>query len=95
MALDTANLAQLRGAYLVGSDGERIGKIDEIYLDDRTGEPEWALVNTGLFGMRSSFVPLRDATARVITGTQVRWERSHPPPPGQPRHPLEHRQTGV
>ena len=31
------------------------------YLDDQTGQPEWALVNTGLFGTRSSFVPLAQA----------------------------------
>jgi hypothetical protein len=31
------------------------------YLDDRTGVPEWALVNTGLFGTNSNFVPLAQA----------------------------------
>ena len=35
--------------------------IDAIYLDDRTAQPEWALVNTGLFGTKSSFVPLAQA----------------------------------
>src|SRR5215204_28760 len=47
---------------LVDRDGNRIGPIDAIYLDDRTGQPEWALVNTGLFGTKSSFVPLAQAT---------------------------------
>ena len=47
---------------MVDRDGSRIGSIDAIYLDDRTGQPEWALVNTGLFGTRSSFVPLAQAT---------------------------------
>jgi uncharacterized protein (TIGR02271 family) len=46
---------------MVDRDGGRIGPIDAIYLDDRTGEPEWALVNTGLFGTRASFVPLAQA----------------------------------
>ena len=46
---------------MVDRDGGRIGPIDAIYLDDQTGEPEWALVNTGLFGTRSSFVPLAQA----------------------------------
>jgi len=50
------------GHTLLDRDGSRIGSIDAIYLDDRTGEPEWALVNTGLFGTRSSFVPLAQAT---------------------------------
>ena len=48
-----------QGRTLVDRDGDRIGTIDAIYLDDQTGQPEWALVNTGLFGTKSSFVPLR------------------------------------
>jgi uncharacterized protein (TIGR02271 family) len=50
------------GRTMVDRDGSRIGRIDAIYLDDQTGQPEWALVNTGLFGTRSSFVPLAQAT---------------------------------
>jgi uncharacterized protein (TIGR02271 family) len=50
------------GRTLVDRDGDRIGAIDAIYLDDQTGQPEWALVNTGLFGTKSSFVPLTQAT---------------------------------
>ena len=50
-----------RGRTMVSSEGDKIGKIDEIYLDDQTGEAEWALVNTGLFGSKSSFVPIADA----------------------------------
>jgi uncharacterized protein (TIGR02271 family) len=57
-----------QGATLVGSDGDKIGSIDSIYLDDQTGQPEWALVNTGLFGTKSSFVPLAQASA---SGDQV------------------------
>jgi uncharacterized protein (TIGR02271 family) len=51
-----------QGRTLVDRDGDRIGSIDAIYLDDQTGQPEWALVNTGLFGTKSSFVPLSQAT---------------------------------
>ena len=50
-----------RGNELRSEDDEKIGKIEEIYLDDETGEPEWALVNTGLFGTKRSFVPLMQA----------------------------------
>ncbi|MGW7351503.1 PRC-barrel domain-containing protein [Streptomyces sp. NPDC054784] len=38
-------------------DGARIGTVDEVYLDDATGRPEWAAVRTGLFS-RDAFVPL-------------------------------------
>jgi uncharacterized protein (TIGR02271 family) len=47
---------------MVDRDGDRIGTIDAIYLDDQTGQPEWVLVNTGLFGTKSTFVPLSRAT---------------------------------
>ena len=52
-----------RGREAVGADGERIGKIDDIYLDRQSGEPEWAAVKTGLFGLNVSFVPLEGASA--------------------------------
>jgi uncharacterized protein (TIGR02271 family) len=57
-----------QGHTMVDRDGDRIGNIDAIYVDDQTGEPEWALVNTGLFGTKSSFVPLVQATS---SGDQV------------------------
>src|SRR5918912_4580026 len=44
-----------------GSDGEKIGTVEEIYEDSATGRPEWALVSSGLFGTRSHFVPLAGA----------------------------------
>jgi uncharacterized protein (TIGR02271 family) len=55
---DIETIRTWEGRTLIDRDGGRIGTIDAIYLDDRTGQPEWALVNTGLFGTKSSFVPL-------------------------------------
>ena len=52
----------IRGQELVDPNGDTIGKVEEIYLDTETDQPEWALVNTGLFGTKSTFVPLKDAT---------------------------------
>jgi uncharacterized protein (TIGR02271 family) len=51
-----------RGRTLVDRDGEKIGTVDEIYADQEGGQPEWALVHTGLLGMKRSFVPLRGAS---------------------------------
>ena len=65
---DVDTVRNWQGAAMVDRDGDRIGEIDAIYVDDQTGEPEWALVNTGFFGTRSSFVPIAQATAR---GDQV------------------------
>ena len=50
-----------RGRTLVDRNGEKIGTIDEVYTDQDGGQPEWALVHTGLLGMNKSFVPLRGA----------------------------------
>jgi hypothetical protein len=45
---------------MVDRDGVPLGRIDHIYLDRVTEEPEWALVATGNGG-RVAFVPLVDA----------------------------------
>jgi uncharacterized protein (TIGR02271 family) len=66
---DIDTIRTWQGRTMVDRDGGRIGPIDAIYLDDQTGEPEWALVTTGLFGTKSSFVPLAQATQ---TGEEIR-----------------------
>ncbi len=58
-----------QGRTLVDEDDAKIGKVEEIYADHDGGQPEWALVNTGLFGGKSSFVPLAGASP---TGEHVR-----------------------
>jgi uncharacterized protein (TIGR02271 family) len=65
---DIDTVRSWQGATMVDPDGDKIGTIESIYLDDQTGEPEWALVNTGLFGTKSSFVPLAQASG---SGDQV------------------------
>jgi uncharacterized protein (TIGR02271 family) len=55
-------ILQFRGETLCDSAGDKIGTVEEIYLDAETDAPEWALVNTGMFGGKSTFVPLRDAS---------------------------------
>jgi sporulation protein YlmC with PRC-barrel domain len=55
-------LLGFRGDNLYDREGSKIGTIDEIYLDADTDQPEWALVHTGLFGTKRTFVPLRDAS---------------------------------
>lgn len=64
--MDITDVDNLLGQTLVGDDGEKIGRIEDVYLDADSRTPEWALVHTGLFGRRESFVPLGDAT--VVTG---------------------------
>ena len=51
-----------RSKTAVDSDGEKIGTIEEIYLDAETNQPEWIAVKTGLFGSKVSFIPIAEAT---------------------------------
>lgn len=53
-----------KGRTLKDRNGDKIGKIDALYVDQQSDKPEWALVNTGLFGTKSSFVPLAGAAPR-------------------------------
>ena len=61
MAQTEEQIAGWRGHEVVGDGDEKIGKIDEIYLDQQTGKPEWLAVKTGMFGGKLSFVPLAEA----------------------------------
>ncbi|MDH6142323.1 MULTISPECIES: PRC and DUF2382 domain-containing protein [Kitasatospora] len=58
----------LIGHKAVDRNGDKIGTVDEVYLDDATGEPEWAAVRTGIFG-RDAFVPL---TTSEFSGQELR-----------------------
>jgi uncharacterized protein (TIGR02271 family) len=51
-------VSEWEGRTAVGRDGEKLGKIREIYLDDLTDKPEWATVSGGFLGTKSHFVPL-------------------------------------
>jgi uncharacterized protein (TIGR02271 family) len=51
------------------NNGEKLGSIGELYVDDSTGQPSWVTVNTGLFGTKETFVPLQDAS---IDGNDLR-----------------------
>jgi hypothetical protein len=49
------------GRVMADRDSNKIGEVVDIYLDNETDRPEWAVVRTGLFGLRSTFVPLAEA----------------------------------
>jgi uncharacterized protein (TIGR02271 family) len=51
----------LHGATAYDRDGDKIGKIGAVYYDDRTNEPTWITVHTGLFGTNETFVPVQGA----------------------------------
>jgi hypothetical protein len=75
--MPTPNIDTARGwlgRVMVDRDSNKIGEVVDIYLDNETGRPEWAVVRTGLFGMRSTFVPLAD-TREVGDQLQVPHRR--------------------
>jgi uncharacterized protein (TIGR02271 family) len=49
-------------AKVLDSEGNKIGSVGQLYLDDRTEDPNWVTVKTGLFGTSETFVPLTEAT---------------------------------
>jgi sporulation protein YlmC with PRC-barrel domain len=59
-----------QGMKVIDADGDKIGTIEDVYLDRQTGEPEWATVKTGVFGLKKSFVPIGDA--EVTDDNEVR-----------------------
>ncbi|MGY1702966.1 DUF2382 domain-containing protein [Geodermatophilus sp. SYSU D00697] len=77
------------GTTAIDSDGSKLGRVGEVYLDDETGRPEWATVNTGLFGTKETFVPLAQADladhqlrfpydkAKIKDAPRVRDENGH------------------
>ncbi|MGI8868176.1 MAG: PRC and DUF2382 domain-containing protein [Mycobacteriales bacterium] len=51
------------GRTAVDAAGEKIGTVQQVYLDDRTGQPAWLTISTGLFGTKESFAPFQGAHA--------------------------------
>lgn len=69
-------LAELRGAPVYDSAGEKIGKVDEIYYDYQTNEPEWIGLGTGMFGKKRVLVPLEGAKVKR-DGVSVPYAKDH------------------
>ena len=52
------NVAEWHGKMLVDRNGERIGKLQDVYVDVETDEPQFATVKEGFIGRHLTFVPL-------------------------------------
>src|SRR5215203_5051773 len=72
----TASHRDWIGSDLFDSTGDKIGSIDKVYLDDRTGQPEWLTVSTGWFGTKTQFVPIA-GTTRQQDGLAVPYTKDH------------------
>src|SRR3977135_549970 len=51
------NIAEWHGSELIDRDGERIGKLEDVYYDVETEEPQFGTLKEGLFGRHLTFVP--------------------------------------
>jgi sporulation protein YlmC with PRC-barrel domain len=56
------NVAEWHGKMLVDREGERIGKLQDVYVDVENDEPQFATVKEGLIGRHLTFVPLSGIT---------------------------------
>jgi uncharacterized protein YrrD len=61
------NIGEWHGKDLVDRDGEKIGKLEDVYVDVETNEPMFGTVKEGLIGRHLTFVPLAGIT---IDGTE-------------------------
>jgi hypothetical protein len=52
------NVAAWHGKMLIDCDGEKIGKLQDVYVDVETDEPQFGTVKEGLVGRHLTFVPL-------------------------------------
>ncbi len=60
--LQVENIEQWKGQEVVGTEGERIGKLDEILFECRSGQPTLAVVKVGRLSKHQVLVPLAGAT---------------------------------
>jgi sporulation protein YlmC with PRC-barrel domain len=67
-------IRNLLECHVVGPDGGPIGEVGQVYLNERTEEPEWVTVRTGFLGMRQPFVPLA-GSRRAGHEIQVPFDR--------------------
>jgi uncharacterized protein (TIGR02271 family) len=54
----TEELQRMEGQTAVDVNGAKLGKVGQIYVDDRTGQPLWVTITTGMFGTKQNFAPL-------------------------------------
>ena len=56
------DIAEWHGRELIDCDGERIGKLEEVYFDVETDEPQFGTVKEGFVARHLTFVPLTGIT---------------------------------
>ena len=57
-------IEDLANATAYDVNGDKVGSVQDVYVNDTTGQPDFITVNHGLFGTGSSIVPLRGHSLR-------------------------------
>lgn len=57
-------IEDLANATAYDVDGDKVGGVKDVYVNDTTGQPDFVSVNHGLFGGGDSIVPLRGHTLK-------------------------------
>ncbi|MFG1928679.1 DUF2382 domain-containing protein [Cryptosporangium sp. NPDC048952] len=79
--LSQEQITALIDATAYDPSGDKIGSIKQVYLDDRTDQPQFATVHTGLFGLKETFVPLESAQVdgdRVVVAVDKQQVKDAP-----------------
>lgn len=56
--MTTDELVAARGSTVYSSEGDKLGSVEEIFVDQDTNEPEWIAVGTGMLGTKRVLVPV-------------------------------------
>ena len=62
MLIPVENIADWRGQDVVDPNGDKLGKLEDIYYDGETDQPAFAAVKTGLMSKSVTLVPLARAS---------------------------------
>jgi sporulation protein YlmC with PRC-barrel domain len=75
--LNESALEAIINATVFDRNGEKVGKVGHLYVDDRTGKPSWVTVNTGFFGLSESFVPVDETLTAHEERIDVPYDKAH------------------
>lgn len=56
--MSNADIDRLASATAFDTEGQKLGSVGQVYLDDQTERPSWVSISTGLFGTNETLVPL-------------------------------------
>ena len=59
--MSRVRLDEMRGAPVYDNEGDKIGKVEEIFYDHQTRQRDWIGICTGFFGTKLVLVPVQCA----------------------------------